>query len=250
MSSAGAASKRTLLRNFQSDPLFARLRFGSGLLLRGDFSFDVAFAAFSFFDFVTLFSHNVFTFVVRFDFVAVTMITARSRFNIYLLWSLAVLACGCRTADSHDKKEKQVATIRVHLQMATGAPDLTMEAKIFRARPMSINIAKMPFLTEGNVTEAKVVEAPGGFMLEVHFDRQGSWLLEEYTTSNPGKHLAIFSQFGETPDENRWLAAPVISRRISNGTLVFTPDCSREEADQIARGLTNHVKQQKKKYQW
>jgi hypothetical protein len=42
--------------------------------------------------------------------------------------------------------------------------------------------------------------------------------------------------------ESRWLAAPVIPRRISNGVLTFTPDASREEADLIAIGLNNVAK--------
>ena len=37
----------------------------------------------------------------------------------------------------------------------------------------------------------------------------------------------------------RWLAAPVISHRISDGVLVFTPDATREEAEEIALGLNN-----------
>ena len=43
--------------------------------------------------------------------------------------------------------------------------------------------------------------------------------------------------------EARWLAAPMITRRITNGLFVFTPDCSREEAERIVLGL-NHVARQ------
>jgi hypothetical protein len=48
----------------------------------------------------------------------------------------------------------------------------------------------------------------------------------------------------------RWIAAPVIHGRISNGSLVFTPDASREEADEIARGLTNIAKKIAAKDKW
>jgi hypothetical protein len=40
----------------------------------------------------------------------------------------------------------------------------------------------------------------------------------------------------------RWLAAPVISHRIGDGVLVFTPDATREEAEEIALGLNNVAK--------
>ena len=54
--------------------------------------------------------------------------------------------------------------------------------------------------------------------------------------------IAIFSQFGEEMKDYRWLAAPVINRRISDGVLVFTPDATREEAEEIALGLNNVAK--------
>ena len=51
--------------------------------------------------------------------------------------------------------------------------------------------------------------------------------------------MPIFCQFGEKLGKARWLAAPVISRRNSNGLLVFTPDADREEAAEIELGLNN-----------
>jgi hypothetical protein len=74
-------------------------------------------------------------------------------------------------------------------------------------------------------------------------DKRGTWLLEQATGMNPGKHLVIFSQFGEAPDyklnTGRWLAAPKIERRIADGTISFTPDATREESDAIVKGLNN-----------
>jgi hypothetical protein len=68
-------------------------------------------------------------------------------------------------------------------------------------------------------------------------------LLEQYTASNPGKRVAIFSQFGKKLDQARWLAAPVIYRRISDGVLTFTPDTDLKEAEEIELGLNNHAKE-------
>ena len=36
--------------------------------------------------------------------------------------------------------------------------------------------------------------------------------------------------------------APAVSKRISDGLFVFTPDASREEADEIVMGLNNVAK--------
>jgi preprotein translocase subunit SecD len=79
----------------------------------------------------------------------------------------------------------------------------------------------------------------GGFALRIQFDHRGTILLEEYTTANRGRMVAIFSQFGDELKDYRWLAAPVISRPITDGVLIFTPDTNREEAEEIATGLNN-----------
>jgi preprotein translocase subunit SecD len=105
-----------------------------------------------------------------------------------------------------------------------------------------VNVQKMPFLNESNVSGAKVVDVVGGFALRIQFDHAGAALLEQYTVANRGRKIAVFSQFGEEIKTLRWLAAPFISRRIIDGVFVFTPDANREEAEEIARGLNNVVK--------
>jgi preprotein translocase subunit SecD len=117
-----------------------------------------------------------------------------------------------------------------------------------------VNIEKKPFLTEYQVEEAKVVDTLGGFLLSVKFERQGAWLLEQYSSASHGKRFAVFTQF--KPDASsktnlaRWLAAPRISQRIEDGTLVFTPDATREEAENIALGLNNVARKVKKGIIW
>jgi len=98
-------------------------------------------------------------------------------------------------------------------------------------------------LTEGNVKEAKVIDTPGGFAVQLQFDEQGTWLLEEYTTANRNKHIVIASQFvapgEEKINKGRWLAAPKIGTHITDGLFSFTPDATREEAERIAAGINN-----------
>jgi preprotein translocase subunit SecD len=180
------------------------------------------------------------------------MITGRNRFNIYLLISLAaVLACGCHTTgQGKDEKGKALSTLRIHLQTEPDIMDFSTQVPVYRSQPVLVTVDKSPFLTEANVSEARVVDVHGGFALQIQFDRQGSWLLEEYTTTNPGKHLAIFCEFGQKKKEARWLAAPLITRRISNGVLTFAPDASREEAEQIATGLNNIAAKRSEASKW
>lgn len=97
-----------------------------------------------------------------------------------------------------------------------------------------------PILTDSSVAAAEVVtDALGGFALKIQFDSHGTMVLEQYTAMNPGKRLAIYADFGEKLTEHRWLGAPVIPQRIGNGVLVFTPDATRDEAEQIALGWNN-----------
>ncbi len=109
---------------------------------------------------------------------------------------------------------------------------------------MLITIKSEPILTEANIVTAKVIDTDttGGFAVEIKFDENGAWLLEQYSAANPDRHFVIFGQWGDKRTDGRWLAAPLITRRISGGRLVFTSDCSREEADRLVLGLNNATK--------
>jgi hypothetical protein len=180
----------------------------------------------------------------------VTMIIALNRFNIYLLSVVAcVLVSGCHLAGH--RKDKDMATLRVHVEVVPESMDFCTTVSVSRTAPMKVTVDKSPILTEANVARARVVDVPGGFDLQIQLDRQGTWLLESYTMTNLRKHLAIFSTFvGDSGKQSRWLAAPIITRRIANGLLSFTPDATREEAVAIAEGLQNVAKENEEKSKW
>jgi hypothetical protein len=161
-----------------------------------------------------------------------------ARFNIYLLtaFGLLLLAVGCRTPEDKEHKEhsKDAATFRVFL--ASKAAEHAGVA-VYRSSPIELHIDHEPLLTEGDLESAAVVEAPGGYTIQAQFNGHGALVLEGATVGHKGQHLAIQSTWTET----RWLGAPVITHRISNGQLVFTPDATREESERIVRGLSNVV---------
>lgn len=162
------------------------------------------------------------------------------RFNIILLL-LAVLAlvAGCQSAEK--KREKQIATLRVHME---SSPSLARgeTISVFRAEPITMYVERSPFLSEAHVASAKIVTNMGAFSIHVEFTREGAWLLEQYTSGNPGKHVAIRSQFGYEPVTDRWLAAPLLRQPVRSGFLVFTPDADMDETAEIVRGLNNVAK--------
>jgi len=136
--------------------------------------------------------------------------------------------------------------LRVHIQTNPNDLGTSQTISVVRSDPVLVTIARNPILTEANIVAARVVNTPGGFAIEIQFDENGTWQLEQYSAANPGGHFAIFGQWGEKLANGRWLAAPLITRRIPNGVLSFTPDCSREEANQLVLGLNNVAAQNQK----
>ncbi len=160
------------------------------------------------------------------------------RFNLFLaLMALAVL-CGCQT----DKKNKDVSALRLHIEAGSNDSGLTQAVSVVHDDPMLIIVEKEAVLTEANLIEAKVIDARGGIAIEIQFDESSALVLEQYTAANPGKHLVIFGQWGKKLADGRWLAAPLITHRITGGVLSFTPDMSRAEADRLVLGLNNVAK--------
>lgn len=167
------------------------------------------------------------------------MVIRLARFNIYLPCLVLLAAVtGCVTPES--QHDKQLAKLSLHLEVNPDPTELNEVVPIYRAHPTMITVQRTPFLGEKSLGGAKViVDASGGFGLLIQFDGQGARLLEQYSAMNPGKRIAIHVEFGEKLTEQRWLAAPIIQRRISDGALSFTPDATRAEAEQIAQELNN-----------
>lgn len=177
------------------------------------------------------------------------------RFNLYLWVPLALvlsLTFGCKTEAQRRKEQETV--LRVHFETKPDNFDRSQPVMIGREGQAKVVIEKIPFLTERQVDSAQVTNTIGGFVLMVKFNQQGSWLLEQYSGASFGKRFAIFCQFKTDPRSStnypRWVAAPRISQRINDGTLIFTPDATREEAENIALGLNNVGRRMKKMLSW
>src|SRR5436190_1878524 len=173
------------------------------------------------------------------------MIIRPNRFNIYLILCFAVgLTAGCKTEES--QRNKQLSTIQLHQEMNPDPMGRTEEIAVYREQPVSFIVSKEPFLNHASIKEAKVIDVMGGFALRIEFDQEGSLLLEQYSSASRSRHIAVFSQWDDTPEEKlnhgRWLAAPKIQTHITDGVFIFTPDASREEAEKIVLGLNNVAK--------
>ncbi|MCX7723096.1 MAG: hypothetical protein N2379_08590 [Verrucomicrobiae bacterium] len=165
----------------------------------------------------------------------------RSRFNLFLAAALALgLSCGCQSG----KLKGPVTVLRLHMEASPGQTEFVVPVNVGRSMPVQILIEKSAFLDERDVADAAVVDQNGTFSLKLVLTRRGKWLLEQYSASNLGRRCAIFCHFGTAKSAvSRWLAAPQFTRIISDGVLVFTPDATRAEAEQIVAGLRNVARQ-------
>jgi hypothetical protein len=165
------------------------------------------------------------------------------RFNTFFTWAMMVfLFCGCQT----NKKKDELSVLRLHLQASQSTAGSTVPVSILRSNPVSVIVAHDPILTEANIVVTRIIDTPGGFAIEIQFDESSSLMLEQYSSSNIGLHFVIFGQWGDKPADARWLAAPLITHRIPNGQMAFTPDMTRAEADRLVTGLNNAAKKVQK----
>jgi hypothetical protein len=170
-----------------------------------------------------------------------------TRFNWYLLCLLAPaigIGVGCRSTEDRRKDRVLYTELWLHTVAQTASPD-TNRLMTVEIAGMRLPVQSRPFLTEEHLVEAKVIDSPGGgYGLQLKFDDHGRLLLEAYSTANRGRHLAVFVRYGvrkdkEVPIEERWLAAPLISRPLVEGILTFTPAVPKVELYQIVDGLRN-----------
>ena len=174
------------------------------------------------------------------------MKTGLKAFNFFLALAVGAWLSGCETTKEHSSK-KELSNIRIHVEADSGTADRASGVSVHRASPISLNVEREPVLDEHNVVAATIVDQPGGlFSIQLQFDRQGSWLLERTTVVHRGKHLVIFSYFGDS----RWIAAPIITGKNSTGQLTFTPDATHEEAERLVRGLNNVAEKLKSRENW
>jgi preprotein translocase subunit SecD len=162
-------------------------------------------------------------------------------FNLYLLLlAITLAAAGCQS--DKKKADKQLATLRLHLENRAQLPEAGKTVSVIRANPVLVTINEEPVLTEASIVRAELLDTPVGYAVEVKFDETGTYTLEQYTSAYEGKHFVIFGQWSENSTNSRWLAAPLITHRIVNGVFAFTPDASHEEAKQLVLGLNNMAK--------
>lgn len=163
-------------------------------------------------------------------------------FNLYLVGVIGLLAVSCKTAEERER-DKAATHLSVYVESQAYPDGRNQTAQVYRKDPVTVYVDRTPFLNTGNVEQAAVVDDWGGFHVQIKLDRRGTLLLESVSASKVGKRLVIRCEW----TESRWLAAPLIHSRISDGIIRFVPDASREESERIVLGLNNVAEKLRKK---
>ncbi len=166
------------------------------------------------------------------------------RFNIILIL-LFCASLGCHSSEKKkDEKDKETSKhaslLHFHLEVNSDPSGHTVTVPVYRASPVQITVEAEPILDEGFIKKIEVVDADemGGIALKVTFDDDGTRRLDALTIEHRGQRVAIYGVW----TEGRWLAAPMLSKRITDGVFIFTPDATRDESERIAKGLKNVIK--------
>lgn len=175
--------------------------------------------------------------------------SARFNINFWLALTLGLVLSACSSTDppkktGNQKKGKEAALLYLYMETPLDGTQYTREVAIPRGSSTKISMEVSPLLDNGSLLEASIVDIDkfGSFAIRLQFNQHGILAIDNATTGNRGRHLGILCHFGK----ERWLAAPVISRRISDGFLQFVPDATRAEAEYIVLGLNNVAKKLKK----
>ena len=159
--------------------------------------------------------------------------------------ALALLSLFSACGTTSQKKKKDEAIIKIHLERVADNKSDQSDVPVYRANPVYIHIDTTDILNNYDIANASVVDIEGGYGIRLVFNDHGARVLENISARNAGKRLVIYASWPEV----RWIAAPRITGRIGNGELVFTPDTTREEAEKIVKGA-NAVTEKMAKGVW
>lgn len=162
------------------------------------------------------------------------------RFNFYLfVLAILGLAVGCQTAE-----ERRRGNLSTSLWLHVESPSTLIETNHLAGATIAgvrFVFSRRPFLTEDYVQSAELIDAPqGGYAIQVGYDDHGRMALDAVSAEARGRHIVVLAKFGpKKKPEQRWIAAPLVRHRITDGVFTFTPDATREEAEDIVFGLQN-----------
>lgn len=158
--------------------------------------------------------------------------------SIFTAVAFALVAAGC--SSSEKEKKKEYTAIRFHAE-TIGDSTQGIPVTVLRSAPITLRVEADAAADERDIVSARLDDVLGGYAITVNFTTHGRMVMEMASVSRLGLRLAVKATWTIGPGQTatRWLAAPVMNQGLSSGAFSFSPDCTREEALQIVRGINN-----------
>lgn len=138
----------------------------------------------------------------------------------------ATLVAGCALF----QKKSEESTLRIYEQVDAALPAETVQTVEIPRAGLKLTISPFPTLSERDVQSAELYDTAGGKAIFLRFDPTGTVALDEMTTRNRGRYVAVLIN-------NHPVSAWLVDQRIINGQFLVEGDLTDEEAKKVVDDL-------------
>ncbi len=157
------------------------------------------------------------------------------------LLSTLILAIGCNYANYSVETKRNKAQFAFFIEGFPRQGEETKLLKFHQAKPKFIHIDPNPVLKgdSGMLTSSKVIDTEDGLhAIQLDFTTLGQSVMEHITTNYRARRLYVVVAQSDVQSKTnkiimRCIGAKYIQQTVSAPYMVFTPDASREESENI-----------------
>ena len=142
-----------------------------------------------------------------------------------LLLLMATALVGCATM------QNQKAHVKLEFRPGSQSPEPGLTEMTAPGAETPVYISDDVALSNADIKSARVKTAPNGHQIEIVFTETGAERFAQTTEQLVGKMLGILV-------DGELISAPRVMEKISGGRAVIAGKFSKEEAENIASGIT------------
>mgnify|MGYP007063836269 CR=1 FL=1 len=125
----------------------------------------------------------------------------------------------------------------------------TMLLEVYRENPKTVHVAPKPILVgdSGMLKETHMIDTQDGLhALQINFTTRGQALMEYLTTNFRNRRLYIILAQSDASKTNgvnsRCIGASYIRQTMRSQSMIFTPDASRSESEDIVELINKSLR--------
>ena len=157
--------------------------------------------------------------------------------------SIMIIAVGCNYANYSVETKRDKAQFALFVEGFPQQGEDTKLLKFYQASPRFVHIDPNPVLKgdSGMITASKVIDTQDGlYAIQLDFTTLGQSVMEHITTNFRSRRLyVVVAQSADNSKTNRvemkCIGAKYIQQTISAPYMIFTPDATREESEDIIK---------------